>query len=143
MKRSGVVGERELAKLLQGLAPRLESSEYTFCTVPAPRVQDLERLVGAQPLLLFREDAGVTLIVRSSEAERLALGGSSGWRHITLSVHSHLHATGLTAVVSTALAERQIPVNMVAGYYHDHVFVPADRAEEALRLLEELAKAGS
>jgi uncharacterized protein len=143
MMRSGVVGERDLAKILHGLAPRLESNEYTFCTVPAPRVQDLERLVTVQPLLLFREDAGVTLIVRRSEAERLGLGGSAGWRRITLSVHTHLHATGLTAIVATALAEQQIPVNMVAGYYHDHVFVPTDRADEALRVLQELANAGS
>lgn len=139
MKRAGIAGERDLAKLLQSLAPRLGSNDYTFCTVPARRVQDLEQLVTVQPVLMFREYEGVTLVVRTSEAQRLGLGGSSGWRRITLLAHSHLEATGLTAVVSGALAESGIPANMVAGFFHDHVFVPTDRAEEAVGVLQSLA----
>jgi hypothetical protein len=143
MKRSNAVGERDLAKILQGLAPRLGSNDYTFCTVPSRRVQDLERLVMVQPLLMFREQEGVTLIVRTSEAERLGLGGSSGWRRITLLAHSHLEAAGLTAAISGALAEQGIPANMVAGYFHDHVFVPAPRADEAVEVLLGLARDAS
>jgi hypothetical protein len=142
MKRSQQVGERDLPELLKGLSPRLGSHDYTFCTIPSPRLQDLESLVQVQPILMFREYEGVTLIVRTSEAERLGLGGSSGWRRITLSVHSHLEATGLTAVVSTALSKHGIPVNFVAGYFHDHVFVPKDRGEEAARILGQLAASG-
>jgi len=143
MKRSNFVGERDLAKILEGLTPRLGSNDYTFCTVPSRRVQDLEQLVTVQPVLMFREYEGVTLIVRTSEAERLGLGGSSGWRRITLLAHSHLEAAGLTAAIATALAERGIPANMVAGYFHDHVFVPTDRADEAVEALLGLAAAAA
>ena len=58
---------------------------------------------------------------------------------ITLNVHSALDAVGFLAAVATALSERGIGVNPVAGYYHDHLFIPADRAEEAMAVLEGLS----
>jgi uncharacterized protein len=139
MKRSGPPGEKDLAKLLAGLSPSLGSHDYTFCTVPAPRLGDLTHLAQVQPVLMLREWEGVTLVLLTSEAERLGLGGSGGWRRITLSVHSHLESSGFTAAISTVLAEKGIAANFVAGYFHDHVFVPTARAEEAVQALEALA----
>jgi hypothetical protein len=46
---------------------------------------------------------------------------------------------GLTAVVAGKLAVYDISVNMIAGYYHDHLFVPAAQAEQALELLNNLS----
>ena len=63
------------------------------------------------------------------------------FRCITLRVHSSLLAVGLTAAVSAALARHAVSANMVAGYFHDHVLVPSDRAEEALKHLENLSLA--
>ncbi|WP_036823971.1 ACT domain-containing protein, partial [Photobacterium sanctipauli] len=57
------------------------------------------------------------------------------FKGITLTVHSSLEAVGLTAAVATRLAEYSISANVVAAYYHDHVFVPVNRAEEALQAL--------
>ena len=66
---------------------------------------------------------------------------SHGWEHhgvfawLTLDVHSSLDAVGLTAAVSRTLADHDIPCNVLAGYHHDHLLVPIDRADEATRLL--------
>ena len=61
-------------------------------------------------------------------------------KRITLGVHSSLEAVGLTAAVSTLLAKHEISANMVAGYQHDHLFVPANDAEKAVKLLIKLAE---
>jgi hypothetical protein len=60
---------------------------------------------------------------------------------LTLTVHSALDGVGLTAAVASALADEGIPCNMVAAFHHDHVFVPEERAEEALAILRALAQA--
>jgi hypothetical protein len=58
---------------------------------------------------------------------------------ITLRVHSALDAVGLTAAVSLALTDAGISCNVVAGFHHDHLFVPHTRAADAVRVLEALA----
>jgi hypothetical protein len=45
----------------------------------------------------------------------------------------------LTAAVAGALAERGIACNVVAGFHHDHLFVPWGRRDEALVLLQRLS----
>ncbi|MFL9989330.1 ACT domain-containing protein [Paraburkholderia sediminicola] len=60
-------------------------------------------------------------------------------RLITLSVQSSLEAVGFIAVISHKLAVAGISCNVIAGYCHDHILVPVDRAEEAMTLLHEIA----
>ena len=43
------------------------------------------------------------------------------------------------AAVATALGDADIPCNMVAGFHHDHLFVPVKDAARALQVLRELA----
>ena len=62
-------------------------------------------------------------------------------RQITLKVHSSLEAIGLTAAMSRALMEAGISANVVAAYYHDHIFVPAADAERAVEALRQLSAA--
>ena len=59
------------------------------------------------------------------------------FRLITLTVHSSLEAVGLTAVVTNKLAEHKISANVVAAYYHDHIFVPCEKAKKAMEVLRE------
>jgi uncharacterized protein len=117
-----VSGETDLGRLLAGLTPILDTTEYGF-----------EIMAEARPLgdafALIREDGGVTLI-----------RPGAGWARITLGVHSSLAAVGLTALVATALAERGISANVIAAFQHDHVFVPWERREEAVSTLEALSR---
>jgi hypothetical protein len=45
---------------------------------------------------------------------------------------------GLTAAVSRKLTEKGICANIIAAYFHDHIFVPSAQADLALNVLLEL-----
>lgn len=127
-------GESDLRRLLAGLDPLPREGEYVFATLPDRKVP-----AGVQPVFLFDEDEGRTVVLSSDEARRAGLAGEFSCAWITLRVHSSLQAVGMMAAVATALAEAGISCNAVSAYYHDHIFVPYDRAEEAVRVLRELA----
>jgi uncharacterized protein len=131
-----MVGETDLKKLIQNMNPRLNPGEYVFCTVERADVP-----TDWEPLGWFREQEGTTVIVPRSRADALGLSYSFGGAWITLNVHSALEAVGLTAAVSRALAQAGISCNIVAGYYHDHLFVPVHEANRALEMLRALTDA--
>ena len=89
----------------------------------------------------IREPEGLTAVIRREHADALGLPYDYLAAWITLRVHSALDAVGLTAAVSTALADAGLSCNVLAGYYHDHLLVRADRAPEALKVLSELSHA--
>nr|WP_294980971.1 ACT domain-containing protein [uncultured Pseudomonas sp.] len=128
-----MAGETSLAALLRGMTPVLNDGEYVFCTLP-----DGQWPAGVQPLGSFREREGLTLILPRAEAEGAGLAFDYVAAWLTLEVHSALQAVGLTAAVANALARAGISCNVVAAWYHDHLFVAhADgpRALDALRVL--------
>jgi hypothetical protein len=129
-------GETDLKTLLRTLAPTLDPECYVFCSVHGAVYGDFAHV---NPLACFRESEGLTLVLTqsSAEAERLLYNGT--FRCITLQVHSSLDAVGLTAALTGRLAEDGISANMVAGYYHDHLFVPVDDAAQAMVLLLEIS----
>jgi len=127
-----VPGETELASLLSGISPRLNDGVYVYVIVP-------ELPVAAHPIVTVREDEGLTLVLTQAEADSLSLPYDYLAAWITLQVHSALAAVGLTAAVSRVLSEAEISCNVVAGFTHDHLFVPHDRAADALRALASLA----
>lgn len=127
-----MTGERDLSTLLRSLQPVLRDGRFVFCSFPEARYGDHAEL---DPIAVVSEQEGLTLVVATSTAASAGLPTQPAFRCITLQVHSSLQAVGLTAAVSTALARRSIPANLVAGAFHDHVFVPADRAKEALNVL--------
>ncbi|MFD8290713.1 ACT domain-containing protein [Streptomyces lavendulae] len=128
-------GESDLRKLLSGMRPELNEGRYVFCTLPDTAAVP----AGLTPVATVREAEGLTLVLRQDEADAagLAYTYTAGW--ITLRVHSALDAVGLTGAFAAALAERGLSCNVIAGYHHDHLFVAADRAAEAVSVLEELA----
>jgi uncharacterized protein len=128
------VAESDLDVLLRSMSPRRNPGTYVWATVrgtpPASVV----------PVVTVREAEGTTLVVERGEAERagLVVEFPSVW--ITLTVHSALEAVGFTAAFSTALTRAGISANVVAGFHHDHIFVPEDRAEDAMQILTELGR---
>ncbi|VEE14600.1 ACT domain-containing protein [Ectopseudomonas mendocina] len=129
-------GETNLARLLQGMTPQLNPGQYVFCCVPSG--YDCS---GLQPIASLRETEGLSLVLprEAADAYNLSYDYVAAW--ITLEVHSSLAAVGLTASFSTALAQAGISCNVVAGFHHDHLFVPCERAEKALSTLRALSAA--
>lgn len=128
-------GETNLSVLLASMQPVLNETVYGFATVSAD--YDSSSLT---PLLTFHEPEGVTLIVELEKAEAANLTTEFACRMISLNIHSSLDAVGFLARITTHLAKLGMGVNPVSGFYHDHLFVPADRAEEALEALRELSE---
>lgn len=127
-------GESDLKRLLQNMAPQLRPEEFVFCCFA-----DFRMPAGVDPICTFREADGLTAIIERSQADRAHVVSEFVARLITLTVHSSLGAVGFLASVATALARAGIPCNAVAAYHHDHLFVPADRADEAMAVLAALA----
>ena len=117
------------------MKPLLHEDEFVFCTMPEEKFRDLP----AEPLFVFRESEGLTLVLPIDEAESLKLQGAFPSRMITLSVYSSLDTVGFLAAVTAKLAEHGISVNAVSAYFHDHLFVPVDRAREAMEILRDFS----
>lgn len=119
--------------LLQSMEPTLHSGVYVYCSVS--HATDLSTVTA---LATFREAEGITIVL--PEAEALKAGFSIMFRAawITLSVHSDLQAVGLTAAFATTLGASGISCNVMAGAYHDHIFVPVEHAQAAMAALRAL-----
>ena len=131
-----MTGETNLHLLLKDMKPEYHDGEYVFCLFDSMR----SALVH-DPIFLFRETEGVTAILTRYTADSAHISYSTVCAWITLSVHSSLEAVGLTAAVSRALTEAKISCNVVAAYYHDHIFVPTNDSEHAMQALIALTEA--
>jgi hypothetical protein len=123
-------GETDLCLLLQNMKPEQNPGEYVFC-----QVKSMEQAAALQPVGMFREKEGITVILARQQADKESLPYSTVCAWITLTVHSSLEAVGLTAAISRALAKQNIGCNVVAAYYHDHIFVPLGEAKRAMEAL--------
>ncbi len=128
-------GESDLNIILKTMKPVLHDGEYVFCHVPDNYQVDINEVI-----CIFRESEGLTIILSRVVADRIELSYSyvSAW--ITLSVHSSLEAVGLTAAFSNALTTAGVSCNVVAGYYHDHIFVDFKDAQKAMHVLVNISK---
>lgn len=139
-------GETNLQVLLQNMSPILHSEVYVFLTVTDASTTDLGEYKILEPIMVFKEQEGLTLIVLKqkvieyNQQHTTQLQVGEAFKYITLKVHSSLNAVGLTAAISTKLTKAQISANVVAGFYHDHIFVPVADAERAARALKEFCK---
>jgi uncharacterized protein len=126
-----VPAERDLATLLATLDVVRRPGTFVFLQVPP----------GAEPppgtAAMVDEGDSVTYVV--DEATLGAPGSRFRAAWLTLTVHSALDSVGLTAAVASALAQRGIPGNVLAGHDHDHLLVPVERADEAIAVLRRLA----
>ena len=128
-------GEKDLQKLLKNMKPVLNPGEYVFAVV-----KNLDNILRTDTLFEFKEKEAITLVLEKNKADTLKLSYQfiSSW--ITLKVHSSVEAVGLTAAFSTALTKQKISCNVVAGFYHDHIFVDTKDAKKAIEVLTNLSK---
>ncbi|KAJ5089974.1 hypothetical protein N7532_008658 [Penicillium argentinense] len=132
-------GETDLNRLLASMEPTLDPTVYVFITTKQPLTSlPLDRL---QPQFIAQEEEGLTIVT----AEPLAK--SHGFEEVTfpckkisLRIHSSLEAVGLIAAITNHLKSFKISTNVVSGYFHDHIYVPADRAEDAMSALRDFSK---
>ena len=128
-------GETNLSILLKNMQPTLHTGEYVFCTT-----NNITNIDYADILMSFKETEGTTLILKKEIADKHKLKYPIVAAWITLTIHSSLAAVGLTAAFAHALTAENISCNVVAAFYHDHIFVGVGDAEKAIGVLNELGK---
>ena len=127
-------GETNIKELIKGMAPVLNEGDYVFTTVK--NAEDIQR---DDVICEFKEAEGTTLVLERKKADKLKLPYEYVASWITLTIHSSLEAVGLTALFSKALADQNISCNVIAGYYHDHIFVDINDSQRAIHVLNDLA----
>lgn len=118
---------------LSHLSPKLHEGTYVFTSVPIDT--DINSLTVVASM---HEAEGLTVVLPEQQAIQQGFPIQFRCSWITLGMESALESVGLTAAFARALADKSIPCNVVAGTYHDHLFVPLDRADDALQCLREL-----
>ncbi len=115
------------------LNPKLHEGTYVFTSVPIDT--DINSLTVVASM---HEAEGLTVVLPEQQAIQQGFPIQFRCSWITLGMESALESVGLTAAFARALADKSISCNVVAGTYHDHLFVPLDRADDALQCLREL-----
>ena len=130
-----MAGISHLPTLLATMQPSLSPGSVVFCALQTP---DWVQIAALNPEVIVREAEALTVVIPISVARASGLATEPQMRRITLCVHSDLEAVGLTAAFAVALAEAGISANVVAGYHHDHIYVPDRQAQDAMRVLTAL-----
>ncbi|MFD1601799.1 ACT domain-containing protein [Flavobacterium artemisiae] len=123
-------GEKNLNTILKNLNPILNEGRYVYCCV-----NDIDNIPFSKISFLFKETEGITVVLKKEDADQLNLEYSYVAAWITFKVHSSLEAVGMTAAFSTALGNENISCNVVAAYFHDHIFIDEKDAEKAMNVL--------
>ncbi len=122
-------------QLIKGMTPQLNDGTYVFVSVTDPSEIDRN-----DTICEFKEKEETTLVLEQNKADELHLAYDFKAAWITLMIHSSLEAVGLTAVFSSELAKNNISANVIAGYYHDHIFVDKRDGEKAVQVLKQLSE---
>lgn len=128
-----MAGETDLEVMLATLDVVRRDGAFAFVTGDHP---EFAEVAAAR----IEEAEGTTWVipVEVAVAAGVAFDFEAAW--LTLTVHSALEAVGLTSAFSRALGDAGIPCNVLAGYYHDHLLVPTERAVDAIAALQELRR---
>ena len=125
----------DLDTLLKSMQPKLDPRQFLFITLRG----DIAPSLLSEAVMVFRESEGITLVLPAETARENSLDAAFPCKMITSNVHSDLAAVGFLAAILPRLASAGMGVNPVSAFFHDHLFVPADRAADALTILQELS----
>jgi len=128
-------GLSDLKELIRKMEPVLNDGEYVFTSV-----KEISSIPRAIAIAEIKEKEGITVVLPKVKADQLELAYDFVAAWITLNVHSALEAVGLTAAFSAALGKEGISCNVIAGYYHDHIFVATQDRERAMKVLWEMTQ---
>jgi hypothetical protein len=127
----------DLSVLLKTLEPALNPGVFVFASVKDGHAIDPAVIVAS-----IREPEGLSVNKSETDAATSGLNPLFKCAWITLTVNSSLDAVGLTAAFASALGHSGISCNVVAGAYHDHIFVPLESAQAAMHVLRQLQTDG-
>ena len=132
---SKTTGETNLKALIANMEPILNDGEYVFASV-----SNIDTIPRSMTICEMQEQEGTTIVVAQKDAVQLGLSHEFIAAWITLNIHSSLEAVGLTAAFATELGNNDISCNVIAGYYHDHIFVDVKDKEKAMQALWQMTK---
>lgn len=128
-------GEKDLSTLLKSMKPKLNDGDYVFCNV-----QDASSIDLLEVLMVFNEHEAITVVLKKEIADKLNLNYTYIASWITLTVHSSLDAVGFTAAFSKALSDANISTNVIAAFFHDHLFVDKKDVQKAMEIFNKFSE---
>lgn len=124
----------DLRQLIKSIEPKKHTAKYVYCTIDDKILSVLLDSI----LLMFREEEGITVVLKKEKADTLSLQYEGVWELVTLTVHSSLSAVGFIAAVINNLANHGISTNVISAYFHDHLLVPYGKGNKVVSLLKEM-----
>ena len=105
--------------------PKLKHGKFEFITIK-------DGVIPNEAVAMIKEDEGMTLVLPTDKTN----GDIFAW--ISLVQETSLTATGITKAFSAALSDAGIACNVIAAFYHDHMLVPYDKREEAMKIIAQI-----
>ena len=128
-----MTGQTNLPEVLKSLRVSCDNVEYGFATVKNQPIVPDNQVLGT-----FREGEGITVFATKEYFEKNHIPHEGPYAKLTIEVHTSLELVGLTAVLATKLAENNISANVVAAYFHDHIFVQYGLRKNAINVIQHL-----
>jgi len=128
-----MTGQTNLSEVLKSMQVSCDNIEYGFASVKGHQINFDDRILGT-----FKENEGSTIIASKEYFEANDIQYEGPYAKLTIEVHTSLELVGLTAVLAKKLADNQISANVVAGYFHDHIFVQYAVRQKAIEAIDNL-----